>query len=63
MYANDIIQPGKKSKKVKGDPKRMSSMNNMRKTQHRNLFAQSNASFGRGTKMSWKVDDIFLGFK
>lgn len=42
----------------------MSSMNNMRGTQNRsNLALSSNISLGRGTKMNWKMDDIFLGFQ
>lgn len=41
----------------------MTSMNNMRRTDAKNFFYQSNANFARGTKMSWKMDDIFLGFK
>lgn len=65
MYGDSEIEhTGGKARKIRSDHKRMSSMNNMRGTQNRSgLAVSSNVSLGRGTKMNWKMDDIFLGFQ
>lgn len=65
MYANDDIEhANKKAKKIKGDHKRMSSMNSMRRANDRsNLNQSSNLTIGKNAKLNWKMDDIFLGFK
>lgn len=64
MFTNDDMEPTKKSKKLKPDNKRMSSMQNMRKGENKSVLGQgSNAGLARGTKANWKLDDIFLGFK
>ena len=63
MFPNDEIEP-KKIKKVKGDNKRMTSMQNIKKGENRSVLGQSsNATLAKANKMSWKVEDIFLGFK
>lgn len=66
MYVDSENEPAKKIKKIKNnDQKRMTSMQNMKRADAtRTMYnASSNATITKGSKLNWKMDDIFLGFQ
>lgn len=63
MFVNDDIEPvSKKIKKIKNTDKRMNSVTTMRKGDDKSMAQIGNSTQYKNNKLSWKVDDIFLGF-
>lgn len=64
MFVNDDIEPAiKKLKKVKNSDKRMNSVTTMRRGEDKSINQIGNSTLYKNSKLSWKVDDIFLGFE
>ena len=63
MFVNDDIEPAvKKMKTLKNSDKRMNSVTTMRRADDKSMNQIGNSTLYKNSKLSWKVDDIFLGF-